>query len=191
MPEPMSEPPPVPDISPLASPPATPSSTTRVRPPRPPTTTVVDAPSSRGDVTYQGPVETTTLISYTVHPSPEEEEAALPRRDRIVQICQSDHMLDWIHALATITIMKEPAITGGNTATEQILMWKHRVNSLRKVPWIFAPSNTYYSMITLLLLLPMKMMRSRLAVVIKPVLRRVLMIMMIMMMMMVMVVAVK
>ena len=46
-------------------------------------------------------------------------------------------------------------------------------------------------MITLLLLLPMKMMRSRLAVVIKPVLRRVLMIMMIMMMMMVMVVAVK
>eukprot|EP00439_Symbiodinium_sp_Y106_P016698 s5622_g2.t1 len=139
MPEPMSEPPPVPDISPLASPPATPSSTTRVRPPRPPTTTVVDAPSSRGDVTYQGPVETTTLISYTVHPSPKEEEAALPRRDRIVQICQSDHMLDWIHALATITIMKEPAITGGNTATEQILMCKHRVNSLRKVPWIFAP----------------------------------------------------
>ena len=31
-------------------------------------------------------------------------------RDRIVQICQSDHM-DWIYALATITIMKEPAIS--------------------------------------------------------------------------------
>eukprot|EP00439_Symbiodinium_sp_Y106_P064885 s563_g10.t1 len=66
MPEPMSEPPPT-------------------RPPQP--TAVVDAPSSRGDVKYQGPVETTTLISYTAHPSPE-EEAALPRRDRIVQICQ-------------------------------------------------------------------------------------------------------
>ena len=48
-------------------------------------------------------------------------------------------MLDWIYALATIAIMKEPAITGGLTATEQILMWKHRVNSLRRVPWIFAP----------------------------------------------------
>ena len=78
------------------------------------------------------------MISYTAHPSPE-EEAALPRRDRIVQICQSGHMLDWIYALATITIMKESAITGGLTATEQILMWKHRVNSLRRVPWIFAP----------------------------------------------------
>ena len=50
-------------------------------------------------------------------------------RDRIVQICQSDHM-DWIYALATITIMKEPAITAGLTATEQILMWKHRVITL-------------------------------------------------------------
>ena len=51
----------------------------------------------------------------------------------------ASYMLEWLHALATITVMKEPAITGGLTATEQILMWKHRVTSLSNVPWIFAP----------------------------------------------------
>ena len=35
--------------------------------------------------------------------------------------------------------MKEPAITGGLTASEQILMWRHRIANLSRVPWIFAP----------------------------------------------------
>ena len=51
-------------------------------------------------------MDTTALVSYMVNPSPEQEEEALPKRD---QICQSDHMLEWLHALATITVMKEPA----------------------------------------------------------------------------------
>eukprot|EP00439_Symbiodinium_sp_Y106_P019512 s3684_g2.t1 len=35
--------------------------------------------------------------------------------------------------------MKEPAITGGLTASEQILMWCNRVANLSRVPWILAP----------------------------------------------------
>ena len=35
-----------------------------------------------------------------------DEPEALPKRDRIVQACQSDHMLEWLHALTTVTTMK-------------------------------------------------------------------------------------
>ena len=35
--------------------------------------------------------------------------------------------------------MKEPAITGGLTASEQILMWCNRVANLSRVRWILAP----------------------------------------------------
>ena len=135
---------PVPETPPPASPlthaPA-PAAQTRPppAPPRAQAVLIVDAPSSREDVRYQGPVETTSLVSYSVNPSPEQEEEALPKRDRIVQACQSDHMLEWLHALATVTIMKEPAITGGRTASEQILMWRNRIANLSRVPWIFAP----------------------------------------------------
>ena len=38
---------------------------------------------------------------------------ALPKRDKIVQICQSDEMFTWVHALATILVINEKAFSGG------------------------------------------------------------------------------
>ena len=70
---------------------------------------VTDVPSPQVDVKYQGPVESTTLVSYDEHPSPDQERA-LPKRDQMVQICQSDLMLEWLHSLATISVMKEARV---------------------------------------------------------------------------------
>ena len=46
-------------------------------------------------------------------PSLEDQENALPKRDKIVQICQSDEMFTWMHALATILVINEKAFSGG------------------------------------------------------------------------------
>ena len=63
-------------------------------------------------------METTTLVSYHEHyPSPDQEERALPKRDQAIQIGQSDLLLEWLHSLTTIAIMK---VTGGLTASEQV-----------------------------------------------------------------------
>eukprot|EP00439_Symbiodinium_sp_Y106_P044436 s2868_g5.t1 len=35
--------------------------------------------------------------------------------------------------------MKEPAITGGLTASEQVTMWRNRIDTLSRVPWVFGP----------------------------------------------------
>ena len=53
--------------------------------------------------------------------SPGDQAAELSKRDMVVQIDQSDHMFEWLHALATILVMviKEKAITGGLTASER------------------------------------------------------------------------
>ena len=79
----MSEPEPVPETYP----PAAPEDSTPPDSPLSPSTApsqallIIDAPSSREEVKYQGPVETTALVSYTENPSPEQ---ALPKRDRII-----------------------------------------------------------------------------------------------------------
>ena len=35
--------------------------------------------------------------------------------------------------------MKEPAITGGLTASEQVTTWRNRIDILSRVPWVFEP----------------------------------------------------
>ncbi|CAE7368569.1 unnamed protein product [Symbiodinium sp. CCMP2592] len=66
--------------------------------------------------------------------------ARTPPGDQIIQVCQSDQRLEWLHSfLATISIMKEPAVTGGLTASEQVTMWSNRIAVLGRIPWIFAP----------------------------------------------------
>ncbi|OLP79318.1 hypothetical protein AK812_SmicGene40405 [Symbiodinium microadriaticum] len=57
-----------------------------------------------------GPV----TISEMVDPEPGPSlKNALPKRDKIVQICQSDEMFTWVHALATILVINEKAFSGG------------------------------------------------------------------------------
>ena len=68
-------------------------------------------------VKYQGPI----TIHEMVDPEPgplEDQENALPKRDKIIQVCQSDAMFTWIHALATILVINEKAISGGLKVTE-------------------------------------------------------------------------
>ena len=74
-------------------------------------------------------------------PSLEDQENAMPKRDKIVQICQSDEMFTWIHALATILVISEKAISGGLKVSEQLRMWQDRMRILKKPSWIFAPLN--------------------------------------------------
>ena len=68
----------------------------------------------------------------------EDQEAALPKRDRIVKICQSDHRFAWAHALATILIINDKAFNGGLKVSEQLRMWQDRRRILAKPPWILA-----------------------------------------------------
>ena len=64
------------------------------------------------NVKYQGPVDVYTLVDHEPGPSLEDQEDALPKRDKIVQICQSDHMFTWVHVLATILIINKKAFSG-------------------------------------------------------------------------------
>ncbi|CAE7818016.1 unnamed protein product, partial [Symbiodinium microadriaticum] len=74
-------------------------------------------------------------------PSFEDQENALPKRDKIIQICQSDEMFTWIHALATSLVINEKAAIGGLKVSEQLKVWQDRIRILKKLPWIFAPLN--------------------------------------------------
>ena len=61
------------------------------------------------------------------------------KRERLVQICPSDRTFEWLHALATILVIEEKAITGGLTASEQAQIWQNHMQTLKQVPWIVAP----------------------------------------------------
>ncbi|OLQ12816.1 hypothetical protein AK812_SmicGene3231 [Symbiodinium microadriaticum] len=53
-------------------------------------------------VKYRGPVTIHAMVDPVPGPSFEDQENALPKRDKIIQICQSDEMFTWIHALPWI-----------------------------------------------------------------------------------------
>ena len=86
------------------------------------------------DVKYQGPVEMTAMLDHTAGPFLADQEADLFKKERIVQVCQSDQMFEWVHALATILIMSEKVIIGGLTGSEQLRMWQNRIKILEKPP---------------------------------------------------------
>ena len=69
----------------------------------------------------------------------QEQEAAIPKRDRLIQVCHSDHMFERVHALATILIINEKAVMGGLTVSERRRMWQNRIKILEKPPWVLAP----------------------------------------------------
>ena len=56
-------------------------------------------------VKYQGPVTIHKMVDPVPGPSFEDQANALPKRDKIIQICQSDEMFTWMHALATILVI--------------------------------------------------------------------------------------
>ncbi|CAE7252291.1 unnamed protein product [Symbiodinium sp. CCMP2456] len=90
-------------------------------------------------VKYRGPIEVTELLGYEAGPSIQSRDAEIPRRERIVQECQSDAFFDWLHALATILLFNESLILGGLKSTELTALWSRRIATLSKVPWIFGP----------------------------------------------------
>ena len=89
----------------------------------------------------QGPVTIHAMIDPDPGPSFEDQENALPKRDKIIQICQSDEMFTWIHALVTMLVINEKAVIGGLKVSEQLKVWQDRIRILKKPPWIFAPLN--------------------------------------------------
>ena len=92
-------------------------------------------------VKYQGSVTIHAMVDPEPGPALEDQENALPKRDKIIQICQSDEMFTWIHALATILGINEKAVIGGLKVSEQLKVWQDRIRILKKPPWIFAPLN--------------------------------------------------
>ena len=92
-------------------------------------------------VKYQGPVTILEMVDPEPGPSLEDQENALPKRDKIIQICQSDEMFTWIHALATILVINEKAVIGGLKVSEQLRVWQDTIRVLKTPPWIFAPLN--------------------------------------------------
>ena len=78
-------------------------------------------------VKYQGPVTIYAMVDPEPGPSLEDQENALSKRDKIAQICQSDEMFTWVHALATILIIDEKAFSGGLKVSEQLRMWQDRI----------------------------------------------------------------
>ena len=85
-------------------------------------------------IKYQGPVTINEMIDPEPGPSLEDQENALPKRDKIIQICQSDEMFIWMHALATILVINEKAFSGGLKVSEQLKMWQDRMRILKKPP---------------------------------------------------------
>ena len=67
-------------------------------------------------------------------PSLEDQENALPKRDKIFQICQSDEMFTWVHALATILIINEKAVSGGLKVSERFVCGRIAYAFLRSHP---------------------------------------------------------
>ena len=65
-------------------------------------------------VKYQGPVTIYAMVDPEPRPSLKDQENALPKRDKNVQICQSDEMFTWVHALATILVINEKASAAGS-----------------------------------------------------------------------------
>ncbi|CAE7259083.1 unnamed protein product [Symbiodinium sp. KB8] len=92
-------------------------------------------------VKYQGPVTIHAMVDPVPGPSFEDQANALPKRDKIIQVCQSDEMFTWVHALATILVINEKAVLGGLKVSEQLKVWQDRIRILKKPPWIFAPLN--------------------------------------------------
>ena len=93
------------------------------------------------EVKYQGPVTIHKMIDPVPGPSFEDQANAMPKRDKLIQICQSDEMFTWMHALATILVINEKAVLGGLKVSEQLRVWQDRIRILKKPPWIFAPLN--------------------------------------------------
>ena len=85
---------------------------------------------SRADVNFRGPVDIQAMLDYDSG-----QNAAIPKRDRVVQVCQSDHMFEWVHAFATTLISSEKAVIGGLTAAEHLRMWQKRIKILANPPW--------------------------------------------------------
>ena len=76
------------------------------------------------EVKYQGPVTIHTMVDPVPGPSFEDQANAMPKRDKIIQICQSDEMFTWVHALATILVINEKAVLGGLKVSEQLKVWQ-------------------------------------------------------------------
>ena len=93
------------------------------------------------EVKYQGPVTIHKMIDPVPGPSFEDQANAMPKRDKLIQICQSDEMFTWMHALATILVINEKAVLGGLKVSEQLRVWQDRIRILKKPPWLFAPLN--------------------------------------------------
>ena len=77
------------------------------------TLTVGQCVGQLAEVRYQGPVATDQPIGYAAGPSLQDQETSLPKGERAVEACQSNQLYEWVHALATIVIIKEKVITGG------------------------------------------------------------------------------
>ena len=65
------------------------------------------------EVKYQGPVTIHQMIDPVPGPSFDDVANAMPKRDKLIQICQSDEMFTWMHALATILVINEKPVLGG------------------------------------------------------------------------------
>ena len=90
-------------------------------------------------VKYQGPVTIYAMVDPEPGPSLQDQENALPKRDKIVQICQSDEMFTWVHALATILIINGKPFSGGLKVSQQLRMWQDRMRILKKTPLDLRP----------------------------------------------------
>ncbi|CAE7675124.1 unnamed protein product [Symbiodinium sp. KB8] len=73
-------------------------------------------------VKYQGPVTIYAMVDPEPRPSLKDQENALPKRDKNVQICQSDEMFTWVHALATILVINEKASAAGSKEKNAVLL---------------------------------------------------------------------
>ena len=96
---------------------------------------------SMAEVKYQGPVTIHQMVDPVPGPSFDDVANAMPKRDKLIQLCQSDEMFTWMHALATILVIKEKPVLGGLKVSEQLRVWQDRIRILKKPPWLFAPLN--------------------------------------------------
>ena len=65
------------------------------------------------EVKYQGPVTIHQMVDPVPGPSFDDVANAMPKRDKLIQLCQSDEMFTWMHALATILVINEKPVLGG------------------------------------------------------------------------------
>ena len=76
------------------------------------------------EVKYQGPVTIHQMIDPVPGPSFDDVASAMPKRDKLIQICESDEMFTWMHALATILVINEKPVLGGLKVSEQLRVWQ-------------------------------------------------------------------